>query len=46
MWGRAGGQLWGAVGYNHMYPFSWGDATGLEASKILWRFMEEEAKKK
>jgi len=26
-----------------MYPFSWGDATGLEASKIIWRFMEEEA---
>jgi len=32
--------------YGHMYPFSWGDATGLEASKILWRFMEEEASKK
>ena len=32
--------------YDHMYPFSWGDATGLEASKILWRFMEEEAAKK
>ena len=32
--------------YGHMYPFSWGDATGLEASKILWRFMEEEANKK